>query len=103
MEKRFFTPLTDEDRLRHVRYIERSKVIWFTVQYEALLKGKWTPLARYDTAHGYFHMDIIHADGSVTKRRMSIVDFNDAYTLADLTLKSTFKTHKERFIKEMEG
>lgn len=102
MEKQFFVDLTPEDRLRHRHFIRRARVICFTVQYETFIKNDWKPIARYDTAHNFVHLDIIHADGSVTKQRVPILDYNDAYTFADLNLKATFKKHKQRFIREME-
>ena len=72
------------------------------MQYEVFIKNQWKPIARYDTAHNFVHLDIIYADGSVAKQRIPILDYNDAYTFADLNLKATFKKHKERFMKERE-
>jgi len=48
-----------EDRIRVSAMKEKGQVFKFVVQYEALLKGKWRPIVRYDTSHGFAHKDII--------------------------------------------
>jgi hypothetical protein len=60
-EKQFldFLGLSPEDRIRCIFETRRGKVISIkVVQYETLLHGKWTPVVRYDTAHGFFHRDV---------------------------------------------
>lgn len=57
-EKRFvdFLGVSPEDRIRCVFQTRKGKVVRIkAVQYETRMHGKWTPVVRYDTAHGFFH------------------------------------------------
>jgi hypothetical protein len=51
--------LTPEDRYRHSHIRFKSEVLRFVVQYETKFEGKWLPVVRYDTEHGYAHRDIL--------------------------------------------
>ena len=59
---------------------EKRQVKRFVVQYEAYIEGKWRAIVRYDTAHGYFHRDILYPDGSTRKVRFPAVEFAEAFT-----------------------
>ena len=63
---------------------ERGQILRFVVQLESQFveDGKWTPVVRYDTAHGYAHRDIIHPTEKEEKTEMSVQDYNDALTIA---------------------
>jgi hypothetical protein len=65
---------------------DQGRVIRFLVQLERDLGG-WTPIVRYDTAHGYAHCDILHPRGEHRKIPMPTQDYNQALTYAvnDLT------------------
>jgi hypothetical protein len=61
VEKQFidFLGSSRYDRIRCAFETQKGKVARIlVVQYETLLNGKWTPVVRYDTAHGFFHRDI---------------------------------------------
>jgi hypothetical protein len=61
VEKRFidFLGSSREDRMRCVFETRQGEVVDIQVaQYETLLHGKWVPVVRYDTAHGFFHRDV---------------------------------------------
>lgn len=64
---RYVYLLTLHDRKRHEPVTERGKVIRFVVQYETFIEGEWRPVIRYDTAHGFPHVDRIRPDGTVEK------------------------------------
>ena len=91
--------LTDTDRKRHEHLIEKGKVVGFVVQYETLLENKWTPIVRYDTAHGYAHKDLIKPDGGKEKVLLGIVDLNNALTLADKDINENWERYKERYLR----
>ena len=58
-----FRRLLDYDNALRVMFeSERGQILRFVVQLECQFveDGKWTPVVRYDTAHGYAHRDIMH-------------------------------------------
>ena len=85
-------------RHRHVR--EGGRIVTFVVQLELWWHHTWQPIARYDTAHGFAHRDLLHADGRVEKTPMGLADWNQALTLAMEDLKANWPWYRERFLKE---
>lgn len=55
--KRFIYPVASDTFIRREQVIERGKVIRFVVQLEVELAGEAKPVIRYDTAHGFAHID----------------------------------------------
>ena len=70
-EKRYVVYLSPErkDRFRYYHVLESGKIVRFSIQYEALFGREWRPIARYDTAHGQPHRDLLHPDGNQEKRK----------------------------------
>ncbi|MBU0878154.1 MAG: hypothetical protein KKD55_00900 [Candidatus Omnitrophica bacterium] len=60
-------------------------------------------MVRYDTAHGFTHKDIIHADGAQEKIPLYVSDFKEALTFSDRELKVNWRTYREQFLKEVEN
>ena len=56
---------------------------------------------RYDTAHGYFHRDIIYPDGSTRRRRLPDVGYAEGFTQAELDIKINWRRYRETYLKEM--
>jgi hypothetical protein len=53
-----FRRLLENDNALRVHFeIERAEIYSFVVQLECFWKGKWKPVVRYDTAHGFAHRD----------------------------------------------
>lgn len=88
-------------RHRHVR--ARGRVSEFVVQLELWWRGRWCPIARYDTAHGFAHRDLIHPDGRVDKTPMGLGDWNQALTIALDDLKANWPWYRERFLQEVKS
>jgi hypothetical protein len=44
--------------------------------------NQWTPVIRYDTAHGYAHRDRLHPFEKEEKTRMPVQDYNEALKIA---------------------
>ena len=101
-EKEYTFSLTIHDRMRRRHWIERGKVRAFVVQYEMLLDDDWVPVVRFDTAHGFAHLDVLHPDGTATKTRLPGMSFREAYTFAQRELNREWPTHRERFLREKE-
>lgn len=85
------------DRLRVYAQKEKSAILEFVVQYEALILEEWQPIVRYDTAHGFTHKDIIKADGETIKQPLFFETYNLAFTYATIDLKANWKKYRENF------
>lgn len=72
-----------DTRYRVTAEIQKGKVIQFVVQLEFLATDQWTPVVRYDTAHGFAHRDRYRADGTVSRHELlPMNDYNQALTFA---------------------
>ena len=99
-EKEFFVLLGYESRIRHYHVRIKQQVIEFVVQLEVNLRGKWKPVVRYDTAHGFAHRDIYSPDGRSEKVPLSVGDYSSALTFAELDIRANWELYRERFLKE---
>jgi hypothetical protein len=90
--------LTPEDRYRHIHIRFRSDILSFVVQYETRLEGKWLPVVRYDTEHGYAHRDIMDKKGNKRKTPIFTEDYNEALTFAEYDIKSNWRIFKDAFL-----
>lgn len=88
------------DRYRHLHISEKGKIVYFRVQYETKINNLWYPAARYDTAHGFAHRDILNIKGNVRKTPLFNQDFNDALTFAENDLKANWESYKKGFLEE---
>lgn len=93
--------LSDSDRKRHEHIADKGRVIGFVVQYEVLIQDKWTPIVRYDTAHGFAHRDLMNPDESKEKIILGEVDLNEALTLADRDINENWERYKNRYFRRM--
>ncbi len=100
-ETSFSAFLTPDDRVRHYHFSVKGKTTKFVVQYEAYILGEWRPIIRYDTAHGFAHLDRMHPDGSVEKVPLPYWNYNEVLTFAQNDIKSNWEWYRERYKKEM--
>ena len=98
--KEFFREVNDQTRLRVLVVTLRGRVQRFVVQLEILLKEEWFPVARYDTHHGFAHLDILHPDGTQDKIRLVARDFKDALDLAFTDLLTNWERYVRAYLKE---
>ena len=98
----FLIPYDVDVRVRHTHLTIQGRIVSFVVQLEIRIGDQWVPVVRYDTAHGFAHRDILHANGSVTKTPLFVVDYSEALTYAEGDLKSNWDLYRERFLREME-
>lgn len=91
--------LTVNDRKRHEHVTEQGAVTQFTVQYETFVEGNWCPVIRYDTAHGFPHMDRIRPDDTVEKIPLLTKDLGEALTFADQDIDENWARYKEAYLK----
>ena len=100
-EIEFIRWLSSEDRSRQKLTTEKGKIKRFVVQYEAYIEGKWRAIVRYDTAHGYFHRDVIYPDGSARKMKLAAVEFTEAFTQSELDVKFNWRRYRQTYLEEM--
>ncbi|MEK6665857.1 MAG: hypothetical protein AABZ20_05485 [candidate division NC10 bacterium] len=95
---RYFIILEEgEDRLRVDFETDRGRVTGLhAVQYETMRGGEWQAVARYDTAHGFVHLDLQTASGTV-KYRIAMQDLSEALTFTIEDLKGNWRGYKRRF------
>lgn len=91
--------LTLNDRKRHEHVTEYGAVKRFAVQYETFVDGNWRPVIRYDTAHGFPHMDRIYPDGTVEKIPLLTRDLGEGLTFADKDIDENWARYKEAYLK----
>ena len=92
--------LTPDDRKRFHLEMDRGRVIGFVVQYETLVGERWRPVIRYDTAHGYPHIDILNQRGRVVEKvELTHMDYKDALNFADYDVSSNWEAYKQKFFK----
>ena len=81
----------------------KVKSLEFMVQYEIFVRGKWHPVVRYDTSHGYAHKDLMHADGRKEKVELLLRNLSICLTYAENDLRANWKIYREGFLKEVEA
>ena len=100
----FLYPLTGElnDRIRVKASKEKGRIVGFVVQYEAFIRGRWYPIVRYDSSHGFAHKDIIHYNGKTEKQPLNFANYNIAFTFAIQDLKLLWQWYRIGFEKEID-
>lgn len=58
----------------------------------------WRPVIRYDTAHGYAHIDRYDLKGMHEKKRL-VITFSEALTRAERDIKQNWPIYREKFLK----
>ena len=70
-------------------------------QYEASIAEEWTPIVRYDCAHGFFHRDVLLPSGDKEKQIVEIDTLKRASQYAEQDLKDRWEWYRERYIKKL--
>jgi hypothetical protein len=102
-EVKFIAMLTPGDRYRHHHVRFKGEILSFEIQYETKLEGKWLPVVRYDTEHGFAHRDVVDREGNKYKTPMFTRDYNEALTFAEYDIKSNWRVYKRAFLGEVEN
>jgi hypothetical protein len=102
-EKEYVYYLAPEhtDRFRYSHSLERGKIVRFSIQYEALIEGKWQAVVRYDTAHGRPHKDIVHPDGTQTKQEFHGYARSEVLTIGERDIKANWQRYRANYEKEI--
>ena len=93
----YVIPLGENARKRHYHETIKGKVIAFTVQLEAFVNGEWREIIRYDSAHGFAHIDRYYLNGRKIKKELNF-ELTEALTLADEDIKKNWKVYQRDFL-----
>lgn len=95
-----FRKIIDKENALRVRFqLSNGIVTHFVVQLECLIDGEWTPVIRYDTAHGFAHMDKLHPSQPAEKIELETQDYNKALTVAMDDLSKNWMVYHKRYIR----
>ena len=94
----YVIPLGENARKRHYHETDKGKVTEFTVQMEVFVNDQWLRVIRYDSAHGFAHIDQYYLDGRKIKKDLHL-NLGEALALADEDIKENWKTFKKSFLK----
>lgn len=91
---------TGIDRLRVHFITERGQIkSILVIQYEAYIDGKWRAIVRYDSAHGFFHKDMMSPIGE--QQKIAQVSFDKKLALNGAI--EDIKKHWSSYRKEYEA
>ena len=93
----YVIPLGENARKRHYHETNKGKIVHFTVQMEVFMNNQWHAVIRYDSAHGFPHIDRYYRDGRKVKKELQL-NLNDALTLADEDIKNNWKSYQKDFL-----
>ena len=93
----YVIPLGENARKRHYHETDKSKVVSFAVQLEVLVGNRWKIVIRYDSAHGFAHIDRYYFDGRKVKKELHL-KLSEALTLADEDIKENWKAYQRAFL-----
>lgn len=68
------------------------------VQLEVEVDNEWRPVVRYDTAHGFAHIDRFTRHGKVVKERLSLT-YAETLTRAERDIKQKWAAYREKFLR----
>lgn len=90
----------DEWHLCDVRILaERGQVLDFTVVYLAIVDNRIMPVARYDAAHGYPHLDTLDWSGNVFEKHwLPLQSLGEALDHAILDFKVNYQRYFDAFL-----
>jgi len=102
-EREFLIYLDPETRLcryRHYHVSDGKEITQFRIQLEVFVDEEWSPVVRYDTAHGKPHRDILHRTGEQTKDWFEGYSVADVLTIGQKDIMDNWSVYRERFVKE---
>jgi hypothetical protein len=101
-ERNYLRYFTETDRLRVFFTTAHGEVQGFVVQFEIFVEEEWMPVVRYDTAHGFFHVDLLKPHGPVEKIVMNFTDYGKALTFAIAQIQNRWKEFRKRYVEDMQ-
>ena len=96
MISEYVIPLGENARKRHYHETDKGEVVGFAVQLEVFVNDQWKVVIRYDSAHGFAHIDRYYLDGKKLKKKLHL-KLGEALTLADEDIKENWKIYQKAF------
>lgn len=93
----YVIPLGENARKRHYHEADKGDIIGFAVQLEVLVNDQWKVVIRYDSAHGFAHIDRYYLDGRKVKIELHL-KLSEALTLGDEDIKENWKIYQKLFL-----
>ena len=93
----YVIPLGENARKRHYHETDKGKVVAFAVQLEVFVNNQWQVVIRYDSAHGFAHVDRYYLDGRKTKKNLNL-KLSEALIVADEDIKENWKIYQKIFL-----
>jgi hypothetical protein len=97
----YVIPLGEDVRKRHYPEAEKGRMTCFVVQMEVFLHDQWQVVIRYDSAHGFPHVDRYSLGGRKVKETLRL-DLNEVLTVADEDIQDNWRTYQRRFLEGVE-
>jgi hypothetical protein len=70
--------------------------VGFVIQLDVRLKGRWSPVIRYDSAHGQAHRHVYRGRKKSTREALHL-DLADALTFAEGDMKQNWRRYIEEY------
>jgi len=103
-EEEFFITLSAEDQIRVRIKCQHGDPVEMTVQLETIINDKWTPVRRYDTAHGYLHVHSSPWDGEIDQStKIQHGGLKSAVTQAIQDMKDNWPRYREVCVAALRG
>lgn len=100
--KSFKISLSDADRLRIEIFKRDHEIFEFVVQYEALIRGNWREVIRYDNKGKPPHVDVYDVKGKRYKKEIPDIKPRLLIPWCIEDLKENWKEYKKRYLRWME-
>jgi hypothetical protein len=87
----FETVNPDGDTIRVRFATDRGELLWYVVQFEVFVEGRYYPAVRYDAAHEHPHRDLLDWTGHVVEKTwLAPLPLRAAFADAQITVKRTW-------------
>lgn len=93
----YVIPLGKNARKRHYHESIKGKIGRFSIQLEIFVDNEWCVAIRYDTAHGFAHVDRYYFKGSKSKQEINL-EFSEVLTLADEDIRENWKRYQKEYL-----
>ena len=93
----YVVPLSENARKRHYHEPDEGKITCFCVQLEVFVNNAWFVVIRYDSSHGFAHIDQYKLNGIKVKKELHL-SLSEALTFADEDIKENWKICQKRFL-----
>lgn len=96
-ERLYVSYFVSDVRLRVRFNSDRGQILQFLAQLEVLIDSGWTPVVRYDNAHGLPHLDILNRFGHEIGKYWIQAPNNEVLTYGIKDIKHNWERYLARF------